>query len=106
MARPIQVRAKISTLLCDSAPVREAEDLVSAAVSQDRPLPSDELMKPPATRNELVPGTQQEVIRVGEHDLRARVFEVGVTNGFDRTLCADRHKGGRVKDAMGRVTLA
>src|SRR5688572_12120448 len=106
MARPIQVRTKVSAIFRDGAPVRQAEDLIPAAVGQDGPLPADELMKPPTTRDELIPGTQQQVIRVGEHDLRAGVFEVWMTKGFDRTLCADGHEGRCLKDAVGRVALA
>jgi D-alanine-D-alanine ligase len=46
------------------------------------------------------------VIRIGEHDFRARVFEVWMTKGFDRTLCADGHEGRCLKDTVGRVALA
>ena len=84
----------------------QAEDLIPAAVGKDRALPADELMKASATCDELISRTQQQVIRVREHDLSTRVFEVAVADGLDRSLSADRHEGRRLKDAVRRLAFA
>ena len=106
MARPVEMRLEIRALFRDDAPLRQAEDLEAAAVGEDRPLPADEAVQAAATRDQLVAGTQQQVIRVGEDDLGARLFEVAVASRLDGTLRADRHERRRLHDAVRRLELA
>ena len=106
MAGPVEMRAEISPVFGDDAPMGQAEDLIPAAVREDRPLPADEQMKASTTCDEFISRTQQQVIRVREHDLSTRVFEVRVPDGLDRSLGADRHEGRCLKDAVRRPTFA
>ena len=59
---------------------REAEDLVAAAVGQDRMRPADEAVQAAPPRDQLVAGTQIEVIGVAEDDLRAGLLEVAMAH--------------------------
>ncbi len=101
--RAVQVRAELGALLGDLPAVGEAEHLVPAAVGQDRMRPSDEAVQAAAPGNQLVAGTEIEVIGVAENDLRARLLEIAVTHRLDGALRPDRHEGGRLHDAVRSV---
>src|SRR5262249_2873422 len=114
--RSIEVRSKVRALLVDHhasahrpcardpcrPPRGEAEDLITAAVGEDRLRPSDEAMKAAASRDEIVARPQIEVIGVAEQDLRAEFFEIPVRDAFDGALRADRHERRRLHVAVRR----
>ena len=75
-AAAVEMRLELDARLVDHAPARQAEDLVAAAVGEDRPRPADEAVQAAAPRDQLVAGPQQQVIGVAEDDLRADLFEV------------------------------
>ena len=104
--RAVDVRLEFGSLLRDLATLGEAEDLIAAAVGQDRAVPADEAMQSAAARDELVTRTQVKVIGVAEDDLRARILEVREERPLYGALRADGHEGGRLHDAVRRLELA
>src|SRR5438874_12404189 len=100
------MRTELGAFLRDLAPLREAEHLVAAAVGEDRMRPADEAMKAAAARDQLIAGTQIQVIRIAENDLRARFFEVAVAHRLHAPLRADGHERRRLDAAVRRPALA
>src|SRR5581483_10471225 len=88
------------TLLGDLAALRETEDLIAAAVSEDRPGPADERVQATAAGDQIGAGTEHQVIGVAEDDLRADLFEVSAAHRLDGALRPDRHEGRRRHDAV------
>src|SRR4029077_13403618 len=80
-----------------------AEYLVAARIGEDGMRPGHEAMQAAHFADELVPGTQIEMIRVGEKDLNAEVFERLLTEPLDGGGGAHRHKSRRFDDAVGRL---
>ena len=70
VVRAVQVRLETHAVCGDFVAVAEAEDLKAAAVGEDRPRPVHKGVEAPHPVNELVPGTQVEVIGIAEDDLR------------------------------------
>ena len=100
--RAVEVRAELHALLADLAHRREAEDLVAAAVGQDRMRPADERVQAAGARDQLVAGTQVQVVGVAEDDLGARILDVAVRDALHRAARADRHERRRLHDAVRR----
>ena len=73
--RAVEVRSEVRALLVDRPAVGQAEHLVAAAVGQDRLVPADEPVQAAAPRDEIVAGTQIEVIGVAEQNLGAQRLE-------------------------------
>jgi hypothetical protein len=63
-------------------------------------------MQSPAPRDELVTGTEEQVVGIAKDDFGAAFDEVAVKRGFNRSLRADRHERRRVDDAVRRLELA
>jgi hypothetical protein len=59
-----------------------------------------------ATSDELVAGTQKQVIGVAENDLRAALDQVAVKRGLDRPLRANGHERRRLHETMRRFERA
>ena len=102
--RPVEVRSEVRSLLVDGAPRREAEHLIAAAVGEDRPRPADEAVEPAAPRDQVVAGTQIEMIGVAEEHLGAEPLEIpvrhpltapcvptGMNAGVSTAPCGGRH---------------
>ena len=89
--------------LADLAARGEAEHLISPAVGEDRPVPADEAMQPPAPRDEPFAGPQVQVIRVAQDDLRAGVDQLSMRQRLDCPLCPNRHEDRRVDDSVSSV---
>src|SRR5688572_24832812 len=100
------MRLKPGAFIRDDPALRQAEHLEAAAVGENRPVPPDEAMQPPSPRNQLVAGTQEQVIRIAEDDLGSCLLEVSVARGLDDPLRADRHEGRGLDDTVGRLELA
>jgi hypothetical protein len=62
-------------------------------------------MKAAETADELVSGTQIEVIGVAEDDFRAQGFERVLRDGFDCAGGADGHEDRGLDGAMGEMEL-
>ena len=56
--------------------VAQREDLEAARVGEDRPVPGHEAVQPAELGDQLVAGPEVQVVRVAEHDLRARAREL------------------------------
>ena len=54
VARAVEVRLKLGALFGDGAPIGQAEDLIAAAVGQDRPVPADEPVQAAQRGDQLV----------------------------------------------------
>ena len=63
---------ELRAILGDAAPLGEAEDLIPAAVGEDRPLPPDEPVQPAGARDEIVTGPQIEMVGVAKDDFGAK----------------------------------
>ncbi len=72
----------------------QREDLEAAGVGEHRAVPTREPVQSADRRDGISPGAQHEVIRVREHDLGARDFEVGGVERPHRTTGTDGHEGG------------
>ena len=80
------------TLGGDFAELREGEDLVAAAVRQDRAVPAHEFVQATEAGDEFFARAHMEVVGVAENDLRAERFEFGGRHGLHRRLRADGHE--------------
>ena len=96
----VEVRAEVNAVLLDFPTSGETEDLIAAAVGQDRTRPAHEAVQSTATSDEVVTGPEKEVIGVAEDDGGADIFEIAQRHRLDRALRADRHEHGRVDRAM------
>ena len=99
-AEPSRCDLKCAPVFVDRAAVGEAEDLVAAAVGQDRLVPADETMQPAAPRNEIVAGTQVQVIGVAEQNLGAKRSSSRCVTALTDALRADRHERRRLDLAV------
>src|SRR5215471_8307248 len=64
----VQMRLKTNPVLADVSQGTEAEDLVSATVGQNRPIPTHEPVQTSKPRHGFVAWPQKEVVRVAEED--------------------------------------
>src|SRR5262245_42155693 len=106
MTRAVEVRLKLCAVFGDDAAISEAEHLKAAAVRQDRPVPADEMMQAPTSRDQLVAGPQEEMIGVAENDLGTAVDEVAVERGFHRPLRANGHERRGLNQSVRGLELA
>jgi hypothetical protein len=100
------VRAKDGALVVDLEVGGKAENLVAAAVGEDRPRPAHERVQAAHGADQLGAGAQGEVIGVAEHDLDAGLCELGRRQALDGRLRADGHEHRRVDGAVGGVQAA
>jgi hypothetical protein len=68
----VEVRAELRALLAEPAQLGQAEDLEAAGVRENGPVPRHEPVESAHVAHQLVAGTQEQVIRIGEDDLGAR----------------------------------
>ena len=69
MRRPIDMRLKVRAILGDLAHGAETENLIAAAICQDRPGPIHEAMQPAQFAYQLMTGPQIKMICIAEQDL-------------------------------------
>src|SRR2546427_7451249 len=62
MRAAVEMRLEPDAVFTDIAQRTQAEDLKSAAVGEDRPVPSHEPVEPAQTRHRLLSGPQEEVV--------------------------------------------
>jgi len=106
MTGAIEVGLELGTVFGNHATRRQAENLKTTAIGQDWPIPTDKAMEAPAARDQLVAGTEKEVVGVPEDDLSSRVAKIAMERRFDRTLRADGHERGRLHPAVRRLAFA
>ena len=102
MLAAVEMRAKRRPFLVHFAPRGKTEDLIAAAVGEDRLVPADEPVKAAECADARGARPQIEMIGIGEDDLRAQVVEIAMRHRLHGALRADRHEGRRVHDAVRR----
>eukprot|EP00966_Prymnesium_polylepis_P261236 6033993-Prymnesium_polylepis.1 len=87
--------------------MREREDLEAAAVGDQRPpLAAHEAVEAAGAADDVGARMDQEMVRVGEHELHASLVGLPRIHELDRAVRADRHEARRVHDAVRRVDSA
>ena len=95
---------ELDSFLADLAELGEREDLKAAAVGEDRSVPGHEAMQAAHGLDQLISGSDVQVISVGQLDLAADGFEIGRgERALDGALGADIHKDRRLYAAVRRV---
>ena len=97
---------KQHAVLVDILLLGQGEDLETAAVRQDGPIPVHKFMKPPRLLHQLVAWTQVQVVGVGEDDGRPRLLHVPRRHGLHRGLGAHGHVHGGIDVPVGGVEAA
>src|SRR5256714_10838387 len=82
------------------AQLREEENLETAAVGQDRPIPIHETMKPAKFPDHLESWPNEQMISVPENNLRLELDQLAGADRFHAALRPDRHVGGRLDHAV------
>lgn len=100
MLGAVDVRGEHHAVVVEFAQLRETEDLITAAVGEHWPLPTDKPVQPAGFVDDFGAGPQIQMIGVAEDDLRAVLEELAVLDGFDVAQRADRHKYRRFNDAV------
>ena len=106
MQGAVEVRLELGSVFGNPSTFSKAEHLIPAAVGQDGSVPSREAVQTSKLANELIAGTQVEVIRVPQDDLSARILHVLEEHSLHGSLRPHRHEGGCLDDAMRRGKLA
>src|SRR6266545_2235657 len=96
------MRTEFDSVLLDLADFRQAEDLESAAIGENRRGPVDEPVQPARGADDVETGADVEVIGVAEDDLRAHLAQLARVNRLDAALRADGHVQRGVHDAARR----
>jgi hypothetical protein len=102
----VDVRTEDGGAVVDLEVGGEAEDLVTAAVGEDGPVPAHEAVQAAQLGDQLVARAQGEVVGVAEDDLHAGFFELLRGEALDGRLGADRHEHGRLDGAVRGVHAA
>ena len=84
----------------DATKAFEREHLEAAGIGEQRPIPCHELVKAAELLDDVLAGTDVQVVGVREDDLRADGFEIGGRQRADGRLRADRHEDRRRNDAV------
>ena len=89
---PVEVTLENRALLAHRARMRQRENLKSARVRQDRAFPTHETVDAAGAAENFRTGTQQQMVRVRQQDLRARVLERLRELRLHRGLRSHRHE--------------
>ena len=89
-------------VLVYDAQVAERDDLEAARVGQDRAIPVHEPVQAAEPGDAFMPGSQVQVVGVGQDDRGADLVDVVGRERLDRGIRADRHELWRLDDAVGQ----
>ena len=92
--RAVNVTLEGHALIVDLASLRQRENLEAARIGQHGIGPAHEAMQSAHLGDEVIARAQVEVIGVAQDQRSAEVFELGGSEGLDRSLCADRCEDG------------
>src|SRR5579885_2989929 len=106
MLRAIEVRTKAYALVSDFAQLREAIDLVSAGIGENRARPGHEPVQAAQPAHQLVPRPQVQMIGIGEDNGRAELLEGLLPQALYRGLRPHRHERRSLHRAMWRLKHA
>ncbi len=90
----------------DPSQARQAEDLIAAAVGEDRALPAAEGVQTAELDDGVDAGPQRQVVVVGEQDRGAELGQTPRIEPLDRAQGADRHEGRGLDHAVRRLQPA
>ena len=93
-------------VLGDLAQFRQGKHLKSAGIGEDRPIPVHEGMQISRLGDEILAGTQVQVVGIGKNDLRVAVLQLVGGHGFHAGLGAHGHEDGGLDHAVGRMQPA
>ena len=102
----VDVRTEDGGVVGDLARRGEAVDLEAATVGEDGAVPAHEAMQAAHLGDEVVAGTEGEVIGVAEDHVGAGRFELVRRQSLDGGLGADGHEDGRIDGAVRSVQPA
>lgn len=88
------MRSKRHALFADFAQLVQTENLKTAGIRKDRPIPRHEFVQAAHRSNGLDAGSQIEVIGIGEQYLYAEFFEDVLRDALDGGERANRHEHG------------
>ncbi len=89
----IDVAAEARTFFRDRAVGCQREDLVAAGVGEDGTLPAHVVVNPAHALEQLGAGTQHQVVRVAQQNVRPGLRDALRQHRLDRRRGAHRHKG-------------
>ena len=82
------MRLESNTLLGDLPQPIEAENLKAATVGENRFVPTHKSMKAPGVSENLLSGSERQVVRVPQDNLRTDLLQLAWLDAFDRSLGA------------------
>ena len=88
----VDVRLELDAVLTDPAKPLEREHLKAARVGQHRPRPRGEAVESAHGADDVLPGTQVQVVGVAQDDLRAGARDIGRAQAPDHAVRAHRHE--------------
>ncbi len=97
------MRLKGGPRFFDLADLRQRHNLKAAGVGQDRPFPTDELVKPAKLGHLLCTGAQHQMIGIAKNNIGPGFLHLIEIKPLDRSHCAHRHECGRANVAAPRV---
>src|SRR5208282_857250 len=98
--RAVHMRIELDAVWFDFPDSGKAENLVTAAVGENRQFPVHEPMQPASGANDVESGPDVEVIGVAEDDLRTHFAEFARVERLDAGLRANRHEYGCFDNAV------
>ena len=98
--RSVQMRPELDSVRLDFANGCEAEDLETAAIGKDGPIPIYEVVEAASSSDDFHARTDVQMIGVAEDDLGAHFAQFARIDGFDAALGADRHEDRGVDRAV------
>src|SRR5947208_16221031 len=98
--RPIDVILEMHAFLRDLAQFHQRKNLVTTAVSQDRPIPIHKSMQSTKVPNHVESWPNEQVISIPEDDLGVEFAKLARADGFDAALGSYRHERWRFDQAM------
>ena len=98
----VDVRLELDAVLADPAEPFEREHLEAARIGEHGPPPGGEPVEPAHVADDLLAGTEVQVVGVAQDDLRAGALDVAGAQAADHAVGADRHEGRGLDGAVGQ----
>jgi len=86
----------------DLSQFSKRENLIAAAVSQDRPVPIHEFVQTSEVFNHFNPWPDEQVIRIAKNDRHIQLVQFVRTDGFHAPLRSNRHERRRFNGSVRR----
>ena len=106
VSRAIVNGAELDALVLQHARAGQAEDLESAGVGEDGPVPAHETVQAAVRGHDVRARPEEQVIGVGQQHVGAELAQRARRHRLDGRLCADRHETRRRHVAVRSVQCA